>query len=1030
MDAEIGVKPAVLDVLSKSRPGEFRRLFARRIEYHLLWAEGNSSPEITLAKAEASGTEGRAGISAHLDYEQTLDLLAAFDGSPSRLCLSAKIHYQTEGDVQTVNLSGSWAEIYDFLQGHQNESGRIRETQLCQLLPIIAEDLISVKSGDGSTIKLPFEDLARLFKRQSSVILRRDPESLDGEVWYTLRSRPHEGFRLNHTESISTTTMQAIELFASLDRILGGVLDGRNWSDHVLLLAERPDDPAITSPVTKRKVAQRSQRIDRGDKSSIKMGAVDGNLMSLSLATRPSTDLPVRLIAKKPAQTFGVIRETSLDDLRLDLIKPAGQRVMSLPIITDRNDPYWSDRIDAAKLWYAPVFEVVEPAPNADPSNSSFLFSFERFGFTSTGEPALRGTIRFTLRPKMSEKTALALRRVNRGNASPVHFESLFVSLFIPFVDVADGQIKQHSFEASVQNRGDTIVATVPIINEWIRLAYGSLAIEGFQESSAQVSISYTFKGYVPIRNQNLELAFGGKTLHTEVVYSDIEAAKLRGTTTYLDATTLTYVQPREEMRFKREAAGQASRNTLLFESARLARPNELVDSSVKATAKPLIASTTAVRPQLTVSSNVEAIIREVKYATRTEVQQQNQPILIPCNRLGSFYQEIQNSVPTSIGCQDTLKLGQTRYHQYEEISELGDSAYKVYRSLQQPGHFLVVPTDFCISRRAPGDPNAYRPLIFLNALIDASVPANNRVELRATLEPDLPPFKRSALKEQLKAYSQEPTIHYPTDIPIETASFSWAMDPAIYSEADILEVSDPLISTYFRMDLASWQLMRTVLVSPGISGIVSFKLSDGSNLFSNLLLKLDQIRGPWQSGPLDVAVQNGQVRLTNHIERTVDVSDLVRYAGGAVAERVPVEISLTPGQSHAVSAGSGLQPIYSYPRGDPVAIREVRSFVEDIYSNLIFINLLNFSNYNLVRLDIEARLQGVSGHYTAQLTEAMPVADIPIVLPLTTYLDKRVLEFRVTKIFKDREGETTGWMQWDLDTTVPVSLTKEVLGL
>ncbi|AGF98400.1 hypothetical protein MmTuc01_3143 [Methanosarcina mazei Tuc01] len=43
----------------------------------------------------------------------------------------------------------------------------------------------------------------------------------------------------------------------------------------------------------------------------------------------------------------------------------------------------------------------------------------------------------------------------------------------------------------------------------------------------------------------------------------------------------------------------------------------------------------------------------------------------------------------------------------------------------------------------------------------------------------------------------------------------------------------------------------------------------------------------------------------------------------------------------------------------DPVAIEEVRSFVEDIY---------------LLRLDVEARLQGLNSLYTAQLTEELPV--------------------------------------------------------
>ncbi len=437
-------------------------------------------------------------------------------------------------------------------------------------------------------------------------------------------------------------------------------------------------------------------------------------------------------------------------------------------------------------------------------------------------------------------------------------------------------------------------------------------------------------------------------------------------------------------------------------------------------------------RPQLTLAPDVGSLLRQVEYATRTQVRGQTRPMLFPCNRLGRFYQEVRDDTPTAIGCQDALTLGQTRYRQYEEISELRDSAYQIYRSLQQPGHFLVVPTRFCITRRAAGEDDAYRPLVFLHALLDAEVAANNRVELRATLQPDLPPFKRRALEERLKAYDPVPVLHYPTDIPSEGVTFNWALDPAIaaVSETDTLDAIGPYIGTYFRMDLPSWQLMRRVLDSPGISGSVSFTLADGSQLSASLLLKMDHIRGPWESGPLEVTAGGGQVHLTNRIERSVDVSDLVRFAGPGLAGQVPVEVSLPPEGTHTVTAEGELQPIYSYPPGDPLAIDEMRSFVEDIYSNLIFINLLNFANYNLIRLDVEARVQGVEGRYTAQLAEEMPVADIPIVLPLTTYLERHILEFRVAKIFSDREAEMSDWMQWDLDTTVPISLTRELLDL
>jgi len=655
IDVRIGVEAAVLDAMSSYCQGECRRLFARSVEYKLLWSESEQATPVVLTRAEASGSEGRAGISAHLDRVQALDVLAALDGTPARLHLSATIHYQTAGTPHSVHLSGSWAAMHDFLKGHMDESGRISETLLYQLISAMAEKgLLIVAEEDGSPIRLSTENLVRLFMRQATVILRRESEPNNGENWFTLRPRPYEGFGLSYTESIVTTGMKTHELCASLDYIIGGALEGRNWTDYVHLLAKQSDNLALYSPLPKKVRAARSQRAERRDDNSIKMAAIDNGLISLSLAARPSTDLIARPNLEVSHLPEGIIRQIPLDDLRLDLGKLAESR--SLPIVSDRNAPYWNDRIDINKFWYAPVFEIIEPESNADPSSSPFLFSFERFGATSTGEPALRGNVRFTLRSKMSTGTESALRRDNLINkAQPVHFENLSVSLLIPFVDVADGRVKQHTFEAAVQKQGDVVIATLSMLNEWVRLTYGALAIEGFQTSSAQVLIAYTFKSYVPIEGKNLELTFGGKALYTPVAYSAIEASNLKGTT-HLNATTLTYVQPREEVHYKREAAGLVPRNTFHFETVKLAKFKDIAS-------QPLTATTASVRPQLTIATSVASIVKKVKYAIHTEVQQQTQALLIPCNRLGNFYQEIRNGAPTSIGCQDALKLGQTRYN-------------------------------------------------------------------------------------------------------------------------------------------------------------------------------------------------------------------------------------------------------------------------------------------------------------------------------------------------------------------------------
>src|SRR5690606_22028663 len=154
---------------------------------------------------------------------------------------------------------------------------------------------------------------------------------------------------------------------------------------------------------------------------------------------------------------------------------------------------------------------VVEPEMNADLVSSPFLFSFERIGATSTGKPALSGSVRFKLRQSMSNETAEASTNFT-SNAHPVEFTPLSVFILIPFVDEVDGLVKQHSVTATIKKEDNIITAEVLLINDWVRLAYGVLAREGFQSIPAQAQIAFTFTGYVPINAKDLEFSYGGKS--------------------------------------------------------------------------------------------------------------------------------------------------------------------------------------------------------------------------------------------------------------------------------------------------------------------------------------------------------------------------------------------------------------------------------------------------------------------------------------------------------------------------------------
>ena len=122
--------------------------------------------------------------------------------------------------------------------------------------------------------------------------------------------------------------------------------------------------------------------------------------------------------------------------------------VPNLPDATDGGAPIYPDHTSGAR-WYAPVFDVVQPQPAADLSTSPFLFSFRQSGVTGADpKPALEGTLRVTLAPRMSDATRAALAAAPDPPPRPVPTQGLTVSVEIPFKDRATGQVRTDTFDA------------------------------------------------------------------------------------------------------------------------------------------------------------------------------------------------------------------------------------------------------------------------------------------------------------------------------------------------------------------------------------------------------------------------------------------------------------------------------------------------------------------------------------------------------------------------------------------------------
>ena len=1012
-DLKLGVPAWVLEQLKCMEQRTYQRLFARDVQFELLRRQNDT--EGVLVSRNASGTEARAAINATLDRSETLSLLSALEGNASKLKLRAQVTYRVAATNQKIRIYGSWAKIHDFLSTRLDANGELTLTTLRKVLQeMLNAAVLVVYRADNSSEKLisnpDSQAIFDVFMRLSSVIFqRRFALTPDSETRYVLRGRPHESFYLNYRQTISGPNQETVILEAPLQEVIGGILRGRDWDQFVHLISSGESNGGGIEPVPRRvrTLVSRSSRTVSRVSGPLKLAAINGSVKSVALTTLPQVQpsivaskptpiaKPISLSTAHPAS----VQHLMADDLVLEL--PKQGKLRNLPVVDNRSASIWRDRLISDLYWYAPVLTLIQPNPGDNPATSPFLFEYERSGVTEVGKPTLNGTVRFTLRKTMSAATQAALRGNRKAKAVPTG--NLSVRLLIPFVDDDDGRLKTHTCTTKIQETGDQVTVTVSLLNDWVRLCYGVLAKAGFQASPVRLSISYSFVAYVPVREKDWEVVMGGKTLKTPIVYSKADAQQMVGRS-YLDASKFAYHHPSGELRFQKE----------LPQRDNVSSVDRAIDiNRLSATSQ---VANIAIRPELTLNPNIANLKKEIKFATLTQLQRQHQNALFSCDRLGNFYRERLGITSTAIGCRDALQLGQTHYQQYEEIIELKkDNQYRIYRSLQQPGQFLVAPNQYCITRRSSTEPNAYDPLIILYALLDAVNAANNRVILDLTLQPRLTPATRRALLARLESYAHAPTLQYPTEIAVEDIEYSLNLGSGAINVE--YETTGVFVHLSLETDLINWELLKTRLENNGILGSITVRLSDGSSLpSSSLALKLDQIWGPWDKGAVALDQDGRRLRLTNRIERPINLIDLMLYRGVGVATSLPLDITLDSGAVTTISLPQGspeAYPTYVFPTVDPITIPEVRSFVEDIDRTFNFINLINFGNHTLERLDIEARIKNLEGIYTTQVTEEMPIAEIEMIMPLTTYLTHHILEFRVTKIFHaGTSSSITPWLE------------------
>jgi hypothetical protein len=935
-----------------------------------------------------------------------------------------------------VSFAGSWAVLYDAIRlqaaGDPDFDVSVIERALQQLL---LSGELEARTTPPNVSRADVLALAiRGLLRDGGVILTRT--STTGPGRYQLAERPPEEFAWSHEETLLVPSTLPVTIAAPLEEVLGGALDGLDWDAFVRLVA--PDGLEGGYSAVPRRSSGEIGRVARDSGGDQVSSMVQVNATMVDPAAVTATARPT---LRPIALGSGQIRQLWLADGTLDYL--GKDRVRSLPVTTGGDEVLFPDRLDGTRYWYLPTLELVEPSPAEDPETAAFLFSFERVGVGSTGDAALSGTVRLTLRPGIPEPVRTQLAALHNPPAQPVEMLDLNIELSIPFIDSADNSSKRTPLRGTVDRSTGDIVVTFAVADRWVRLAYAALSLTESQ-AGERPSIRYSFRyeSYRVTKGATIRPLNGlkqamipidwnpGKASLRPLVFNAATGVLLAG------ATQIRFAPEEEPAGTKRATRGQA-RGGGPAAAARpaiaLARPIAVARPFSAAAVRP-IAETginpvpLEIRPVLT---DVIPQLDERVYVQQSMGVQGAADVEMPCDRFGPLYRQRVTTGWQSIGCQEAFRLGQAPAQLYQEIPALKTEWFRIYKCLPQPERFLVLPSVYHIARYPPGHERAYLPAAMVYAVLDPETVANNRYRFVATVEPDIPPFAMRALRASLSTYAPPASteLDLPTDVATQVELPSMPMASALAKPR--FTVVGQGVQVVLECQIADALILRSAIEAGGVLGRLSFTLGDASHLESEVELLLSRIGGPWGVGPVSADRTGAGIQLTNHIDRSVDVSTLRLYTGVAAANEVAVGQRLEPLATASVGLGEGeveVTAVYSIPPAAARSLEESRIYVEDVTTNVIFTCGINYAARGMADLEVYARLRGVGSEERVSLSNAVPRAGAAeFVVPLSAIVgaggSSPAIEFRLVRVMTTGERVEKAWtecpgalvdIQWD----------------
>lgn len=829
----------------------------------------------------------------------------------------------------------------------------------------------------------------------------------------------------------------------TLDRLLGGVLDGFDRRDYVSLVITQADGTTRPAPwlADNLKAAAPEGAASRDAKPGIAMVAMSHQFVSIPQVMAPAAvHTPAAALIPGGALAHG----TRIDDhtqfwLLADAHFPVtptsdGGDAPSehLPLVDQPAGVYWRDAIDASRYWYTPTFALVMPTSRDDPATASFAFVYAATGATiGPGglKPGVSATLRVTLAAKTPAAATAALASLPSVSLQPVPLGGLSVALELTYRQSGAQAQSVQRFPGTVAQSGNTLVVSISLLDDWARLAYSALAYPaGNGGAAARLVIDYTFSAYQSaLIGSDVEIVGGGKIVETAVVPNRAQLPKIIDRP-YVVAQELIVVGPTASVQYHVEQPNRDAPQRAVGAAAILAAGVHPVASMVPVAGNVHLApGVVHILPPAPIMAPQVPVRRRLMM--RSMVRESVVDLAFPCAQYGSQYaQQGANGQLTSVGCQDAFRLGETSTKAFAEVESLRAPAYRVYRSLQQPGRFLVVPTTYCVGRYSSLDAGkAYRPMLMVYGVLDPD-PTKDRYFVAATLVADVSAYQmallRRALRDQVPA-NIEPGIVLPTD-PFVGASIThaWAVPDGV-AKPDCLTAVDAFTVT-MSMSMTDAAILTTAIERNGVDGSITFTLPDGTVFTSATSLSGDVV-GPADTGPVVAQAAQGQWQLTNRTQQAVNVLDAAAIDASGNIVVSAVNSVLAPGASMPVQVSAGTATVLAEARlASATTIDEVDIFIENITVTVTFINQVNFGNHQLKALTVRSKLKAGDQVEEAALAEAA-VATVTFTLPITNYLAQQALEFMLVKTTASGATETA-WYEWNLSQGAVIGITADRL--